>query len=185
MAHANTTLRASGGSQGHRSWPSPVNADTPASKHLKVLSDSLTPTREVRQNSDAAAASRGISLQEAVHQALETWASEIQKTALEPLDTLEGSLGHVDIENLTRYEREIGDGQREPLGLKCASLVLDAWAVVPLTQSSAACAGRVRRLPRCPSRRRERKLVMNIVNLGEVFYLSMKAKNLIYGEQVL
>lgn len=33
--------------------------------------------------------------------------------------------------------------------------------------------------------RREGKLFMNIVNLGEVFYLSVKARNLEYGETVL
>ena len=32
---------------------------------------------------------------------------------------------------------------------------------------------------------RERKLVMNIVNIGEVFYLSVKARDLAYGERVL
>lgn len=33
--------------------------------------------------------------------------------------------------------------------------------------------------------RRECRLVMNIVNLGEVFYLSVKAKDLAYGKRVL
>jgi len=33
--------------------------------------------------------------------------------------------------------------------------------------------------------RRERKLVMSILNLGEVFYLSVKARDLAYGERVL
>ena len=33
--------------------------------------------------------------------------------------------------------------------------------------------------------RRERKLLMNIVNLGEVFYLSVKAKDQAYGETVV
>ncbi len=31
----------------------------------------------------------------------------------------------------------------------------------------------------------EGKLVMNIVNVGEVFYLSVKARNEVYGERVL
>lgn len=33
--------------------------------------------------------------------------------------------------------------------------------------------------------RREHKLSMSIVNLGEVFYLSVKARNLAYGRRVL
>ena len=33
--------------------------------------------------------------------------------------------------------------------------------------------------------RREHKLFMNIVNLGEVFYLCAKARDLAYGERVL
>jgi ribonuclease VapC len=33
--------------------------------------------------------------------------------------------------------------------------------------------------------RRERKLVMNIVNMGEVFYLSVRARDLAYGKRVL
>jgi predicted nucleic acid-binding protein len=32
---------------------------------------------------------------------------------------------------------------------------------------------------------RERRLAMNIVNLGEVFYLSVKARDLAYGRRVL
>ena len=51
------------------------------------------------------AASRGISVQEAVHQALERWASESKKSS-EPLDALQGSLADVDIENLIRREKE-------------------------------------------------------------------------------
>jgi ribonuclease VapC len=33
--------------------------------------------------------------------------------------------------------------------------------------------------------RREGKLTMSIVNLGEIFYLSVKARDLAYGERVL
>jgi uncharacterized protein len=33
--------------------------------------------------------------------------------------------------------------------------------------------------------RRECRLVMNIVNIGEVFYLSTKARDLAYGERVI
>ena len=32
--------------------------------------------------------------------------------------------------------------------------------------------------------RRETKLLMNIVNLGEVYYLSVKARDLAYGERI-
>ena len=52
------------------------------------------------------AASRGVTVQEAVHQALEAWTSEIQKKTPGPLDALEGSLADVDIETLMRRERE-------------------------------------------------------------------------------
>ena len=45
-------------------------------------------------------------------------------------------------------------------------------------------AGRVRLLLES-AERRERKLLMNIVNLGEVFYLSVKAKDQAYGETVV
>jgi hypothetical protein len=48
----------------------------------------------------------GVSAQEAVHQALETWASEIQTTPPELLDAIDGSLADVDIETLMRQERE-------------------------------------------------------------------------------
>ena len=52
------------------------------------------------------AASRGVSVQEAVHQALERWASEAPPKSPEPLDALQGSLADVDIENLMRREKE-------------------------------------------------------------------------------
>jgi ribonuclease VapC len=45
-------------------------------------------------------------------------------------------------------------------------------------------AGRVRLLFQT-AERREHKLFMNIVNLGEVFYLCAKARDLAYGERVL
>jgi Ribbon-helix-helix protein, copG family len=77
----------------------------PASKHLKVLSVRL-PEMEVRRFKSLAAR-RGVSVQEAVHQALKAWASQIQKTPLEPLDVLEGSLADVDIKNLMRHERKV------------------------------------------------------------------------------
>jgi hypothetical protein len=73
-------------------------------KHLKVLSVRL-PEPDFRQFKSVAA-SRGVTVQEAVHQALEAWTSEIQKTPPGPLDSLEGSLADVDIETLMRRERE-------------------------------------------------------------------------------
>jgi hypothetical protein len=76
-----------------------------ASKHLKILSVRL-PEPEVRRFKSLAA-SRGVSIQEAVHQALKSWASDIRKAPLEPLDALEGSLADVDIERLIRQERDM------------------------------------------------------------------------------
>jgi len=52
-------------------------------------------------------ASRGMSVQEAVHQALRSWAEESRSFAPEPLDALEGSLADVDIQGLLRREKEI------------------------------------------------------------------------------
>jgi len=75
-----------------------------ASKHLKILSVRL-PETEVRRFKSLAA-SRGISVQEAVHQALETWASEIHFASDEPLGSLRGSLADVDVEALLRRERQ-------------------------------------------------------------------------------
>jgi len=76
----------------------------PASQHLKILSVRL-PESDVRRFKSLAA-SRGVSVQEAVHQALEAWASEIRRTPPEPLDALEGSLAGVDIETLMRQEKD-------------------------------------------------------------------------------
>lgn len=63
-------------------------------------------------------------------------------------------------------------------------LVLDAWAVMAwLVDQQPACEQV--QLWFDAVNRGECKLFMNIVNLGEVFYSSVKAKNLIYGEQVV
>jgi hypothetical protein len=75
-----------------------------ARKHFKVLSVRL-PESDIRQFKSVAA-SRGVTVQEAVQQALEAWTSEIQKTPPGPLDALEGSLADVDIETLMQRERE-------------------------------------------------------------------------------
>ena len=74
-----------------------------ASKHLKVLSVRL-PESEIRRFKSIAAA-RGVSVQQAVHQALDAWASHVRKVA--PLETLEGSLADVDVENLIRREKKM------------------------------------------------------------------------------
>lgn len=76
----------------------------PASLHLKTLSVRI-PETELRKFKSLAA-SRGVSVQEAVHQALERWASEAPPKSPEPLDALQGSLADVDIENLMRREKE-------------------------------------------------------------------------------
>jgi hypothetical protein len=76
----------------------------PASQHLKVLSVRL-PEIELRRLKGLAA-TRGISVQEAVHQALEAWSSQLPKGPTEPLDALEGSLADVDVEKLLREERQ-------------------------------------------------------------------------------
>jgi hypothetical protein len=75
-----------------------------ASKNVRVLSVRMVETELRRFKSIAA--SRGISLQEAAHQAIEAWASSLPGNAPEPLDTLEGSLAGVDIEGLMRGEKE-------------------------------------------------------------------------------
>jgi hypothetical protein len=52
------------------------------------------------------AASRGVTIQEAVHQALQAWASHLQPAVALPLDPLQGSLARVDLEKLMRQERK-------------------------------------------------------------------------------
>jgi len=78
-----------------------------ASKHLKVLSVRL-PEAELRRFKSLAA-SRGISVQTAVHQAMEAWVSEETESAAEPLELLEGSLANVDVFRLLREEKEAED----------------------------------------------------------------------------
>ena len=77
----------------------------PASKHLKKLLSVRLPEAEFRRFKSLAA-SRGVSVQEAVHQALECWASEAPQKSPGQLDALQGSLADVDIENLMRREKE-------------------------------------------------------------------------------
>jgi uncharacterized protein len=63
-------------------------------------------------------------------------------------------------------------------------MVLDAWAVMAWLKGQQPAAGRVRSLLEA-AERREQKLLINIVNLGEVFYVSVKARDLAYGERVI
>jgi len=63
-------------------------------------------------------------------------------------------------------------------------LVLDAWAIMAWLKGQEPAAGRVRRLLDAAANGGAR-LSMNIVNMGEVFYLSVKAKDAAYGERVL
>lgn len=64
-----------------------------------------------------------------------------------------------------------------------ARLVLDAWAVMAWLKGQQPAAERVRTLLHTTGVRH--KLLMSIVNLGEVYYLSSKARDLAYGERVL
>ena len=76
-----------------------------ASRLSKILSVRL-PEPEIRRFKSIAA-SRGVTVQEAVHRALESWASEeIQETLPESLDSLQGSLADVDIDRLRKRERK-------------------------------------------------------------------------------
>ncbi|MGI8770617.1 MAG: PIN domain-containing protein [Acidobacteriaceae bacterium] len=63
-------------------------------------------------------------------------------------------------------------------------LVLDAWAVMAWLKGQSPAADRVRRLLDA-AERRECSLAMNIVNIGEVFYLSTKARDLVYAQRVI
>lgn len=76
----------------------------PASKHLRILSVRL-PETELRRFKSLAA-SRGLSIQKAIHQAIESWASPLLKSPADHLD-LRGSLAYVDVEALIRREKEL------------------------------------------------------------------------------
>jgi hypothetical protein len=75
----------------------------PASKHPKMLSVRL-PEPELRRIKSLAA-NRGVSLQEAVREALEAWSAQLP-AALPPLNALQGSLADVDLEQLRRQEHK-------------------------------------------------------------------------------
>ena len=76
----------------------------PASKQISVLSVRL-PAAELRRIKSMAA-SRGVTLQEAVHQALADWSFNAPASALPALDSVEGSLADMDVEKLMREDRE-------------------------------------------------------------------------------
>jgi hypothetical protein len=74
-----------------------------ATKQVSILSVRL-PQSELRRIKSLAA-SRGITLQEAVHQALQAWAFKSRLETLPPLDALEGSLAAVDVARIMREDR--------------------------------------------------------------------------------
>jgi len=76
----------------------------PASKQISVLSVRV-PQSELRQIKSLAA-SRGVTLQEAVHQALRAWAFDQKRAAPLPLNVLQGSLAGVDVEKIMRESRK-------------------------------------------------------------------------------
>ena len=63
-------------------------------------------------------------------------------------------------------------------------LVLDACAVMVWLKGQQPAGDRVRALLQAADRR-ECRLSMNIVNVGEVFYICVKARNMAYGRRVL
>jgi hypothetical protein len=82
-----------------------------ASRHFKVLSVRLPEPEIIRFKNMAA--SRGVTVQEAVHLARETWASGVSQTR-ESFNALQGSLAEVDVEDLMRRElqAELAGDQR-------------------------------------------------------------------------
>ena len=64
------------------------------------------------------------------------------------------------------------------------NLVLDAWAIMVWLKDQQPAAEAMRLLLEAADRR-EVRLAMNIVNLGEVLYLSAKARDIDYGRRVL
>lgn len=63
-------------------------------------------------------------------------------------------------------------------------LALDSWAIMAWLKGEQPAARKVRALLTAADRG-ENTLIMNVLNLGEVFYLSAKAKNLAYAEQLV
>jgi hypothetical protein len=75
-----------------------------ASKQIAVLSVRL-PQFQLRRIKSLAA-SRGVTLQEAVRQALDAWAHRLNPAVLLPLDELEGSLAGIDVTKIMREDRK-------------------------------------------------------------------------------
>jgi len=63
-------------------------------------------------------------------------------------------------------------------------LVLDPWAVLVWLKRQEPAAEKTRAFFKA-AERGEYRLLMNLVNLGEVFYICAKARNLAYGRRVL
>ncbi len=63
-------------------------------------------------------------------------------------------------------------------------LVLDAWGVVEWLEDRRPAADHIQRLLDAADRG-ECRLLMNIINLGEVFYVSVKRRGLEYGNHAL
>jgi hypothetical protein len=74
------------------------------SKQVVVLSVRL-PASKLRRIKSLAA-SRGVTLQAAVDQALEAWALHLKPALPLPLDALEGTLAGVDVERIMREDRK-------------------------------------------------------------------------------
>ena len=74
------------------------------SKQIKIVTVRL-PASEIRRVKSAAAG-RGITVQEAVHQALDAWLSTFPSTGADHLTDLEGSLADVNVERLMREDRD-------------------------------------------------------------------------------
>ncbi|HEX4169737.1 MAG TPA: PIN domain-containing protein [Bryobacteraceae bacterium] len=63
-------------------------------------------------------------------------------------------------------------------------LVLDTWAIMAWLKGQQTAAAKVRLLLDA-AEHRQGKLMMNVINLCEVFYLSVKARDMEYGQRVL
>ena len=74
-----------------------------AKKPMRILSVRL-PESELRRVKSLAA-SRGVTVQKAVREALDAWTSQISTTPPDPLTALEGSLADVDVADLLRNEQ--------------------------------------------------------------------------------
>ena len=65
-----------------------------------------------------------------------------------------------------------------------SNFVLDAWAIMAWLKGQQPAAERVRYILES-AERHDRRLLMNIINIGEVFYLCVKARGVSYAERVL